>query len=148
MSADNTWNLLGSVSRILPTTVLSNGGPAPSLSAVTFFVNFNSGANHLPWSATQAAPVRRIPCTAQRLSRPIFSRHNSVLGNAQHCSCSTIMTNKDALSHVTCKGTDAMLSDLTEPNFLSKLRHWLSPSSVQFVSFRSFFHLCQLSFCS
>ena len=32
MSADNTWNLLGSASGILATTLLGNGGPAPSLS--------------------------------------------------------------------------------------------------------------------
>ena len=33
----NLWRFL--------TTILGNGGPAPSLPAVTFFVNFNSGAN-------------------------------------------------------------------------------------------------------
>ena len=37
-------NLLGSASGALSTTILGNGGIAPSLSAVTFFVNFNSGA--------------------------------------------------------------------------------------------------------
>ena len=35
---------LCSTSGALSTTILSNGGPAPSLSAVTFFVNLNSGA--------------------------------------------------------------------------------------------------------
>ena len=35
---------LGSTSGALSTTILGNGGPASSLSAVTFFVNFNSGA--------------------------------------------------------------------------------------------------------
>ena len=44
MSADKTLNLLGSTSGALSTTILGNGGPAPSLSAVTFFVSFNSGA--------------------------------------------------------------------------------------------------------
>ena len=44
MSADKTQSLLGSTSGALSTTILGNGGPAPSLSAVTFFVNFNSGA--------------------------------------------------------------------------------------------------------
>ena len=44
MSADKTWNLLGSNSGALSTTILGNGSPAPSLSAVTLFVNVNSGA--------------------------------------------------------------------------------------------------------
>ena len=44
MSADKTQNLLGSTSGARSTTILGNGGPAPSLSAVTFCVNFNSRA--------------------------------------------------------------------------------------------------------
>ena len=44
MSADETWNLPGSTSGALSTTILGNDCPAPSLSAVTFFVSFNSGA--------------------------------------------------------------------------------------------------------
>ena len=44
MSADNTQNLLGSVSGILSTMVLGSGGPAPSVSVVTFLVNLTSRA--------------------------------------------------------------------------------------------------------
>ena len=94
MSADNTWNLLGSTSRILSTTVLGNGGPAPSLSAVTFFVNFFSGA-----TICHGLPVRRVPGIAQCMSRPTFASHNSVLGNGQNCSHSIMMTDKHSLSH-------------------------------------------------
>ena len=52
---------------------LCNGGPAPSLSAVTFFVNFNSGAHHLPRSATQTYIVVSLLST--------FASHNSILGD-------------------------------------------------------------------
>ena len=44
ISTETTWNLLGSTSGILSTTILGNGGIAPSLSDATFFVNFNSRA--------------------------------------------------------------------------------------------------------
>ena len=94
--------LLGSASGTLCTTLLGNGGPAPSMSAVTFSVNFNS-AVHLPRSATQAFPVRRFPSLTQCLSRPTFAAHNSVLGNAQNYSCSIMMTDKDSVSHAACK---------------------------------------------
>ena len=39
-----------------------------------------------------------------------------------------MITNKDSLSHAACKRTDTVFSYFTKPNFLSKLRHWLSPS--------------------
>ena len=60
--------------------------------------------------------------TMQRsMSRPASASHNSVLGDAQHCSCSIMTTDKYSLSHATCKDTDAIISDLTEPNFRSKI---------------------------
>ena len=68
--------------------------------------------------------------SSQRLSRPTLASHNSVLGDAQNCSCSIMMTNKDSLSHAARKRTDTVFSKFTKPNFLSKLRHWLSPSST------------------
>ena len=87
-------------------------------------------SHHLPRSTTQIFPVRRFPSIAQCLSRPTLASHNSILGNAQNCSCSIMMTNEDSLSHAACKRTDTVFSNFTKPNFLSKLRHWLSPSST------------------
>ena len=102
----------------------------------SFFVSYDFlrqlqfWSHHLPRSATQTFPVGRFPSIAQRLSCPAIASHNSSLGNAQNCSCSIMMTNKDSLSHATCKRTDTVLSNFSKPNFLSKLRHWLSPSST------------------
>ena len=55
MPADNTQNLLASTSGALSTTILGNGGPAPSSSAVTFFVNFDSGATICHFVASHAS---------------------------------------------------------------------------------------------
>ena len=41
------------------------------------------------------------------------------------------MTNKDSVNHAACKRTDTVFSNFTKPNFLSKLRQWLSPSSTR-----------------
>ena len=84
----------------------------------------------MPRSATQAFPVRRFPSITHCRSCPTFASHNSILGNTQDCSCSMMMTDKESLSHATCKRTDTVFSKFTKPNFLSKLRHWLSPSST------------------
>ena len=40
------------------------------------------------------------------------------------------MTKEDSLSHAACKRTDTVFSYFTKPNFLSKLLHWLCPSST------------------
>ena len=64
---------LAQASGILSTAILVNGIPAPSLSAVTFFVNFNSRAticHHVPHK-----PLRPMQ------SRPTFASQNSVPGN-------------------------------------------------------------------
>ena len=74
-------------------------------------------SHHLPRSATQTFPVRRFPCITQCLSCPTFASHNSILGNAQNCSCSIMMTNEDSLSHSACKRTDTVLSNFTKPIF-------------------------------
>ena len=86
-------------------------------------------SHHLPRGATQTFPVRRFPSIAQCLSRPTFASHNSFFGNAQH-ACSIMTTNTDSLSHAACTKTDTVFSNSTKPNFLSKLPHWLSPSST------------------
>ena len=105
-------------------------GPAPSLSAVTFFVNINSGATichgmpHKPSHFVDSHASLRV-CFVQ-----FFASHNSILGNTQNCSCSTMMTNKDSLSHVAWKRADTVFSNFTKPNLLSKLRHLLCPSST------------------
>ena len=70
-------------------------------------------SHHLPWSATQTFPVRRFPSITQCLYCSAFASHNSVLGNAQNCSCSIMMTNKDSLSHAACKRTDTVFSIFT-----------------------------------
>ena len=75
-------------------------------------------SHHLPRSATQTFPVRRFSSIAQCLSRPTFASHNSVLGNAQNCSCFIMMTHNDSLSHAACKRTDTVFSYFTKPNFL------------------------------
>ena len=49
-----------------------------------------------------------------------------------------MMTHKDSLSHATCKRTDTVFSYFTKSNFLSKLRHWLTPSSTSSPHFTSF----------
>ena len=130
MSADKTQNLLGSASGALPTTILGNGGPAPSVFAVTFFVNFNSGA-----TICHGVPRRPSQFVDSQASLSVclvqnFASHNSILGNAENCSCSIMMTNEDSLSHAACKKTDTVLSNFTKPNFLSELRYWLSPPST------------------
>ena len=84
---------------------------------------------HLPRSPRQTFPVHRFPNITQCLSCPAFASHNSILGNAQNCSCSIMMTNEASWSHAACKRTDTVLSNFTKPNLLSKLRHWHSPSS-------------------
>ena len=109
---------------------LAMGGSSPSLSTVTFFVNFNSGA-----TICHGVPHRRSqfvgsPSITQCLSCAPFASQDSILGNAQNCSSSSMMTNEDSLIHAACKRTDTIFSNFTEPNFLSKLRHWLSPSST------------------
>ena len=57
-------------------------------------------SHHLPRSATQTFPVRRVPCITQCLSCPTFASHNTVLGNAQNCFCSIMMTDKDSLTGI------------------------------------------------
>ena len=81
MSTDKTQNLLGWTSGALSTTILSNGGPASSLSAVTFFANFNSGAtiyHGVPHKPSQfvASQASLSVCLVQLLP------HNAVHGNA------------------------------------------------------------------
>ena len=71
--------------------------------STTILVNGCHKSDHLPRRATQAIPVRRGPCIAQSLSRPTFAAHSSVLGNVQNCSRSITLTDKDSLSHPTCK---------------------------------------------
>ena len=87
-------------------------------------------SHHLPRSATQTFPIRRFPSIAQCLSCPTFASHNSILGDTQNCSCSIMTANEDFLSHAACTRTDTVFSNCTKPNFLSELRHWLSPSST------------------
>ena len=94
-----------------------------------FLLQLQFWSHHLPRSATYTSPVRRFPSITQCLSCPTIASRNSVLGNAQNCSRSIIMTDKDSLSHAACKRTDTKFSYFTEPNFLSKLRHWHSASS-------------------
>ena len=105
-------------------------------------------SRHLPRSAKQTFPVRRFPRITQCLSCPTFASHNSILDNAQNCSCSIMMTNKDSLSHAACKRTDTVFSNPTKPNFLSKLRHRLSPSSTSSPHFTrlSVFANCPIMF--
>ena len=104
-------------------------------------------SHHLPRSASQTFPVRRFPSITQCLSCPTFASHNSIHGNAQNCSCSIMMTNIDSLSHATCTRTDTVFSNLTKQNFLSKLRHCLSPSSTSSPHCTRF-PSCRSSFCS
>ena len=95
-------------------------------------------SHHLPRSTTQPFPIRRFPSITKCLSSPTLASHNSILGNAQNCSCSIMKTNQDSLSHAARKCTDTIFSSFTEPNFLSKLRHWLSPSSTSSAQFTRF----------
>ena len=95
-------------------------------------------SHHLQQRATQAVPVRRVPRITQCLSRPTFASNNSILGKTQNCSCSMMMTNEDSLSHAACKCTDTTFSKFAEPNFLSRLRHWLSPNSTRSPYFTRF----------
>ena len=85
-------------------------------------------SHHLPRSSTQTFPVRRFPSITQCLSCPAFASHNSILGTAQNSSCSIMMTNEDTLR--LANELTLSFSNFTKPNFLSKLRHWLSPSST------------------
>ena len=60
----------------------------------------------------------------------LLPRTTPFLVDAQYCFCSIMMTDEDSSSHATCKRADTVFSNFTKPNFLSKLRHWLSPSST------------------
>ena len=67
-----------------------------------------------PPSATPchtSLPVHRFPSITQCLSCPTFATHNSVLGDAQNCSRSIMMTDKQS-SELT-----PVFSNITEPNF-------------------------------
>ena len=72
---------LASTSGILSTTILGNEGPAPSLSGLSFFVNFNSraticyGVPHKPSDFVSSHPS----------SRPTVASYNSTFGNTQNC---------------------------------------------------------------
>ena len=94
-------------------------GSRPFLVSCDFLRQLQFLSHHLPLNATQTFPVRRFPSITQCLSCPAFASHNSILGNAQNCSCSIIMTTKDSLSHAACKRTDTVFSNFTKPNFLS-----------------------------
>ena len=88
----------------LSTTILGNGGPASSLSAVTLFVNFNSGATiyhgfpHKPSKFVDSQASLSV-CLLQLLPRttPFLVMNKT----APVLPCMT--TNKDSLSHATCK---------------------------------------------
>ena len=123
-------------------------GSAPSLSAVTFFVNFNSGATICHGVPHKPSQFCRFPSITQCLSCPTFASHNSVLGNAQNCSCSIMMTNEDSLSHAACKRTDTVFSNFTKPNFSLQIAPLAFSIFEQFSSFHSFFRLCRSSCCS
>ena len=74
----------------------------------SFFVScgFSSTSILEPPFATEChtnLPSSSIPKHHQRRSCPSFVSHNSILGNAQHCFCSIMMTNEDSLSHAACK---------------------------------------------
>ena len=105
-------------------------------------------SHNLPRSATQTFPVRRFPSITQCLSCPTFASHNSILGNAQNCSCSIMMTNKDSLSHAACKRTDTVFSNFTKPKLSLQIAPLAFSIFDQFSSFHSSFRLCQFSFCS
>ena len=121
----------------LSTTILGNGGFAPSLSAVTF-----SSTSILapPSAATQTFPVRRFSSITQCLSCPTFASHNSILRDAQKLLM--IMNDQQRFLEL-CGFSDTVFSDLTKPNFLSKLRLAFSIFD-QFSSFHSSFHLCPI----
>ena len=79
-------------------------------------------SDHLPRSTTQTSPVRRFPRIAQCLSRPTFASHKPILGNAQNCSCSIMMTDEDSMGHAACKRTVTVLTSFS--SLLSKVCHW------------------------
>ena len=90
-------------------------------------------SHHLPRSATQTFPVRRFPSVTQCLSRPTFASHHSIIGNAQNCSSSIMMTNKDSLSRAACKRTSPFLRNQTfSPNCVIGFLH-LRPVLLNFT---------------
>ena len=56
-----------------------------------FLCQLQPKSHPLPWRATQAIPIRRIPCIAQCLSCPTLASHKLRSGNAQNCSCSILL---------------------------------------------------------
>ena len=113
-----------------------------------FLCQLQFWSHHLPRSATQTFRVRRFPTITQCLSCPTFASHNAILGDAQNCSCSIMMTNADSLSHATCKRTDTVFVQFYE----TKLFLQIAPLAFSIFDssphFHSFFRLCQSSFCS
>ena len=105
-------------------------GPAPSLSAVTFFVNCNSGATichgvpHKPSQFVNSQASLSV-CLVQLLPRTTL-----FLVIHKTAPVRIMMTNEDSSSHATCKRADTIFSNFAKPNFLSKLRHWVSPPST------------------
>ena len=84
------------------------------LSAVTFFVSFNSGT-----TICHGMPHKTSQFIGSKTSL-----------SAPNCTCSIMMTNRDFLSHTSCKRADNVFSNFTKPNFPSQLRHWLSLPST------------------
>ena len=115
-------------------------GSRSSFVSWDFLRLFQFWSHHLPRSATQTFQVRRFPSITQCLSCPTFASHNSILGNAQNCSCSIMMTNKDSLSHATCKRTDTVFSNFTK---LSLQIAPLAFSIFDQFSVLSFFRHCR-----
>ena len=114
------WVQIRALFRSLSLAIVS---PPPPVSC-SFLRQHQFWSHHLPRSATLTFPIRRFPSITQCLSCPIFASHNTFVGN------SIMMINEDSLSHAACNRTDTIFSNVTKPNFLSKLRQWLSPSST------------------
>ena len=87
-------------------------GPAPSVSAVTFFANFNSGATIC--HGVPLKPSQFVDSSVTVCLRPTFASRNSILGHAQKSACSIMITNEDSLSHAACKRNDTAFPNFTK----------------------------------
>ena len=106
-----------------------------------FLCQFQLMSYQLPRRATQGIPVRSIPCIVQWLSRPTFASHNSTLGDSHNCSCSTMMTTKDSLSHVALQVNWTPHSPILRNETFPPYCVTGFPIFVQFVSVRLSLHL-------
>ena len=96
---------------------------------------------HLPRRATQAVQLRRVPCNALCLSRPIFLPRTTSFLVVQKLLVFDRDDRQRFLESCGLQMNRHHLLQLDGTKLFSKLRHWISPSSYSSYQFARFsFH--------